>query len=150
VKMGNSIPVLTGNIAPHYHKAIFHSKDQKRKVMVFEFGPEQCHHCELKPLCNNAKGGRAVYIAYYESFFRQMQERLSSEAGKAAYKQRYKVEQKVADLARWCGMRMCRYRTLPRAGIHTLLAAITSNVKRMARLLCLKEEKPPELAVVAC
>ena len=79
-----------------------------------------------------------------------MKERLSSETGKAAYKQRYKIEHKVADLARYCGMRRCRYRTLPRAGIHTLLSAITSNVKRMARLLCPKEEKPPELAVVAC
>jgi transposase len=146
----NTLICPAGNTAPHYRKAIFHSKDQKRKGMVFEFSPQQCHHCELKPLCNKAKGGRQVYISYYDALFQQMQTRLSSEEGKQAYKQRYKIEQKVADLARWCGMRKCRYRTLPRAGIHTLLAAITSNVKKMARLLCPKSEKPPELAVVAC
>ena len=104
--------------------------------MVFEFNPEQCHHCELRPLCNKAKGGRQVYISYYEPLFEQMQTRLSSEEGKQAYKQRYKIEQKVADLARWCGMRRCRYRGLIRAKIHTLLAAIASNVKRMTRLVC--------------
>jgi hypothetical protein len=78
-----------------------------------------------------------------------MHARLSSEEGKEAYKQRYKIEQKVADLARWCGMRRCRYRTLARAGIHTLLAAIASNVKRMTRLLGHSLDKPLELAVMA-
>jgi hypothetical protein len=146
----NTLTCPAGKVAPHYRKAIFHSKDQKRKGIIFEFSPGQCHHCELKPLCNKAKGGRQVYISYYDALFKQMDKRLSSEEGKQAYQQRYKIEQKVADLARWCGMRKCRYRTLPRAGIHTLLAAIASNVKRMARLLCLKEEKPLELAVVAC
>jgi transposase len=131
----NTLTCPAGKVAPHYHKAIFHSKDQKRKGMVFEFG-SQCHHCELRPLCNKAKGGRQVYISYYEPLFDQMEKRLSSEEGKQAYKQRYRIEQKVADLARWCGMRRCRYRTLSRAGIHTLLAAITSNVKRMTRLVC--------------
>jgi transposase len=149
-ELKNTLTCPAGNIAPNYRKSVFHCKDQKKKGLVFEFSPQQCHHCELKPLCNKAKGGRAVYIAYYESFFRQMKERLAGEAGKAAYKQRYKIEHKVADLARYCGMRRCRYRGLHRAGNHTLLAAMASNVKRMARLLYPKEEKPPELAVVAC
>ncbi len=132
----NTLTCPAGEIAPHYRKAIYHCKDQKRKGRVFEFSPGQCQHCELRLLCNKAKGGRQVYISYYEHLFEQMEKRLSSEEGKQAYKQRYKIEQKVADLARWCGMRKCRYRTLPRAGIHTLLAAIASNVKRMTRLVC--------------
>jgi transposase len=146
----NTLTCPAGNLALHYRKAVYHCKDQKRKGLVFEFNSEQCHHCELKPQSNNAKGGRAVYIAHYESFFRQMKERLTSKAGKEAYKQRYKIEHKIADLARYCGMRHCRYRGLKRAGIHTLLAAMASNVKRMVRLLCPKEEKPPELAAVDC
>jgi transposase len=132
----NTLTCPTGNTAPHYRKAVYHCKDQKRKGMVFEFSPDQCHHCELKSLCNKAKGGRQVYISYYEPLFEQMQIRLSSEEGKQAYKQRYKIEQKVADLARWCGMRKCRYRGLTKAKIHTLLVAIASNVKRMTRLVC--------------
>ena len=146
----NTLTCPAKKVAPHYRKSIYHCKDQKRKGMVFEFSPLQCHHCEFKPLCNNAKGGRAVYIAYFEPLFEQMKERLASEDGKQAYKQRYKIEHKLADLARYCGMRHCRYRGLHRVGIHTLMAAIASNVKRMARLLCPKEEISPELEVIAC
>jgi hypothetical protein len=47
----------------------------------------------------------------------------------------------VADMAKYCCMRRCRYRGLARAGIHTLLAAIASNVKRMARLCCTGRKK---------
>jgi IS5 family transposase len=78
-----------------------------------------------------------------------MKERLASEAGREAYRNRYKVEHKVADLARYCGMRRCRYRGLVRAGIHTLLAAIASNVKRMARLLWEVPETPPPKTAMA-
>ena len=60
---------------------------------------------------------------------------MESDEGKEVYRNRYKIEHKVADLARWCGMRRCRYRGLVKAGIHTLLAAIASNVKRMAKLM---------------
>jgi hypothetical protein len=73
---------------------------------------------------------------------------MESELGQEAYRKRYKVEHKVADLARYCGMRRCRYRSLTRAKIHTLLAAIVSNVKRMARLLWpIPDPSPPGLAM---
>ncbi len=62
-------------------------------------------------------------------------ERLATEEGKEAYRNRYKVEQKMADLTRYCGLRNCRYRGLGRAGIHTLLATTVCNIKRMVRLL---------------
>ena len=71
-----------------------------------------------------------------------MKERMETEEGKEAYRNRYKIEHKVADLARYCGMRRCRYRGILRAKIHTLLAAIVSNVKRMARLLCPERARP--------
>jgi len=83
---------------------------------------------------------------YYEPYYREMKERMESEEGKACYRNRYKIEHKVADLARYCGMRRCRYRGLARAKIHTLLAATVSNVKRMARLLW---REPCNLAVTA-
>jgi len=62
-------------------------------------------------------------------------ERLATEEGKQAYRNRYKIEQKVADLTRYCGLRRCRYRGLDRAAIHTLLASTVCNMKRMAKLL---------------
>jgi transposase len=124
-----------GNLAPYHRRAVFNNEEQKKKGSVFQFRPEQCNGCELKPLCNKSQRGRAVYISYYEPYHRQMKERMASEEGVAAYRNRYKIEHKVADLSRWCGMRRCRYRGLEKARIHTLLAAIASNIKRMARLL---------------
>ncbi len=126
-----------GHLASYHRRAVFNNEEQKKRGNVFQFKPEQCNSCEFKPLCNKSKKGRAVYISYYDPFYKQMKERLATEEGQAVYKNRYKIEHKVADLARYCGMRRCRYRGLVRAKIHTLLSAIASNVKRMARLVCL-------------
>jgi transposase len=138
-----------GHTAVYHRRAVFYGDRQKRKGAVFQFRPEQCNTCHLKAKCHKSNRGRSVYISYYEPLFQQMKERLATEAGQEAYRQRYKVEHKVADLARWCGMRRCRYRGLIRAKIHTLLAAIVSNVKRMARLLWVIPEPPPKSAVAA-
>ena len=61
---------------------------------------------------------------------------MESEEGKAAYRNRYKIERKIADLVRYCGMRRSRYRGLEKTKIHVLLAALAANVKRMTRLVC--------------
>jgi transposase len=124
-----------GHTAPYSRRAVFHAENQQKKGTVFQFRPEQCNNCHLKEKCHKGNRGRAVYISYYEPLFQRMRERMTSEPGQGAYRKRYKIEHKVADLARYCGMRHCRYRGLVRAKIHTLLSAIASNVKRMARLL---------------
>jgi transposase len=138
-----------GHTAVYHRRAVFYGDRQTKKGTVFQFGPEQCNACHLKAKCHKSNRGRSVYISYYEPLFQQMKERLATEAGQEAYRQRYKIEHKVADLARWCGMRRCRYRGLARAKIHTLLAAIVSNVKRMARLLWQIPAPPPSKLVVA-
>ncbi len=111
---------------------------QKRAGILFNFKSYQCNNCEMKAQCypGKSKGhGRQVHLSVYEPYYRQMKERMESEEGKEIYRNRYKVEHKVADLARYCGMRRCRYRGLNKARIHTLLSATVSNIKRMARLL---------------
>jgi transposase len=137
---------------------VFREK-QQRKGLIFQFTHKQCSNCEIRPLCFISESkihGRNVRVNYYDPWYQQMKERMESETGKEIYRNRYKIEHKVADLARYCGMRRCRYRGLIKAKIHTLLAAIASNVKRMARLLCLskgevcsKEGKLPLNVVVA-
>ena len=142
-----------GCVARYSKKDLVMTEDIHRKGIVFQFTRRQCSSCELRSLCyigSSRIHGRAVHISYYEPYYRQMKERMESEAGLEAYKQRYKIEHKVADLARYCGMRRCRYRVLARARIHTLLAAIASNIKRMTRLLCPEESKPPLKAALAC
>jgi len=131
----NTLTCPAGNLAPYQRRAVFQTEDQSKKGTVFLFRPEQCNSCELKPICTESERGRSVYISYYEPWYRQMKERMASEAGEEAYRNRYRVEHKIADLARYCGMRRSRYRGLIRTSIHTLLAALASNVKRMAKML---------------
>jgi len=149
----NTLTCPAGNIAAKRIHATFHAEKCKRNGSVFQFTHSQCVNCHLKPRCfpaDSKRHGRCVAISYYDPYYRQMKQRMESEEGLAAYRQRYKIEHKIADLARYCGMRHSRYRGLSRARIHTLLAAITSNVKRMARLLCPSEQKPPLEIGMAC
>ncbi len=115
------------NLIPKYQ--------QNKPGYAFQFKPSQCNVCTLKAKCVKNREGRRVYISYYEPYYRQARERLATEEGKQAYRNRYKIEQKIADLTRYCGLRRCRYRGLDRAGIHTLLSTTVCNIKRMVKLL---------------
>jgi len=101
----------------------------------FQFKAGLCNACPLKARCVKNRAGRRVYISYYEPYYRLARERMATEEGKQAYRNRYRIEQKMADLTRYCGLRRCRYRGLDRAGIHTLLATMVCNIKRMVKLL---------------
>jgi IS5 family transposase len=117
---------------------------------AFQFKASKCNTCPLKAKCVKNNDGRRVYVSYYEPYFRLARERLATEEGKQAYRNRYKIEQKVADLTRYCGLRRCRYRGLDRAGIHTLLATIVCNIKRMVKILWGQPEvNYPEPAVAS-
>jgi transposase len=129
-----------GQMATYCNNVIPNKYQQNKPGYAFQFKPEQCNSCPLKDKCVKSKAGRRVYISFYEPYFRQTRERLSSEEGKLAYINRYKIEQKNADLTRYCGLRRCRYHGLSRAGIHTLLSTTVCNIKRMVKLLWGKPE----------
>jgi transposase len=139
-----------GYLATYCNRVIPNKYERNKPGYAFQFKPEQCNNCHLKPQCVKSKVGRRVYISYYEPYYRQIKERMKSEAGRQAYLNRYRVEHKIADLTRNCDMRRCRYRGLNKAKIHTLLAAIVSNVKRMAILLWNKPDLPPKMVPAAC
>jgi IS5 family transposase len=115
------------NLIPKYQ--------QNKPGYAFQFKPSQCNVCPLKAKCVKNRDGRRVFISYYDPYYRLARQRLATEEGKRAYRNRYKIEQKVADLTRYCGLRKCRYRGLDRAGIHMLLATTVCNIKRMVKLL---------------
>jgi len=127
-----------GHISTNCYSEILYNN---KPGYAFQFKPSWCNVCPLKPKCVKNKQGRRIYISYYEPYFRLARERLATEEGKQAYRNRYKIEQKVADLTRYCGLRRCRYRGLVRAQIHTLLATIVCNIKRMVKLLWGKPDK---------
>jgi IS5 family transposase len=124
-----------GYISTNCYKEVLNNNPPSKQGYAFRFRPSWCNVCPLKPKCVRNKQGRRIYISYYEPYFRLARERLATDEGQQAYRNRYKIEQKVADLTRYCGLRRCRYRGLDRAGIHTLLATIVCNIKRMAKLL---------------
>jgi transposase len=121
-----------GHISTNCYSEILYNN---KAGYAFQFKASLCNACPLKPKCVKNKQGRRIYISYYEPYFRQARERLATEEGKQAYRNRYKIEQKVADLTRYCGLRRCRYRGLDRAKIHTLLSTTVCNIKRMVKLL---------------
>ena len=129
-----------GHISSNCYNEILYNYQLNKPGYAFRFRPSWCNVCPLKPKCVKNKQGRRIYISYYEPYFRQARERLATEEGKHAYRNRYKIEQKVADLTRYCGLRRCRYRGLARAHIHTLLATIVCNIKRMVKLLWRKPD----------
>jgi transposase len=124
-----------GHISTNCYREVLYHYHLNKPGYAFQFKASLCNACPLKDKCVKNKEGRRVYISYYEPYYRQAKQRLATEEGKQAYRNRYKIEQKVADLTRYCGLRRCRYRGLGRAGIHTLLATIACNIKRMTKLL---------------
>jgi IS5 family transposase len=124
-----------GHISTNCYSEVLYHYQLNKPGYAFQFRARLCNVCPLKARCVKNNQGRRVYISYYEPYFRMARERLATEEGKQAYQNRYKIEQKVADLTRYCGLRRCRYRGLGRAGIHTLLATTVSDIKRMAKLL---------------
>jgi len=124
-----------GHISTSCYNVVLYNYQLNKPGYAFQFKPSLCNVCPLKAKCVKNRAGRRVYISYYEPYYRLARQRLASEEGKQAYRNRYKIEQKMADLTRYCGLRRCRYRGLDRAGIHTLLATTVCNIKRMVKLL---------------
>ena len=124
-----------GYVSTSCYKVVLKNYQLNKPGYAFQFKASQCNECQLKPKCVKNRSGRRIHISYYEPYYRLARQRLATEEGKQAYRNRYRIEQKVADLTRYCGLRNCRYRGLDRAGIHTLLATTVCNIKRMVKLL---------------
>jgi transposase len=134
----NKLMCPAGHISTNCYSEILYNN---KSGYAFQFKASLCNSCPLKYKCVKNNQGRRIYISYYEPYYRQARQRLATEEGKQAYRNRPKIEQKVADLTRYCGLRRCRYRGLEKARIHTLLATIVCNIKRMAKLLWGKPDR---------
>jgi transposase len=124
-----------GHISTSCYRVVLSNSRPNKPGYAFQFKASLCNVCPLKAKCVRNNEGRRIHISYYEPYFRMARERLATQEGKEAYSNRYRIEQKVADLTRYCGLRRCRYRGLGRAEIHTLLATTVCNIKRMVKLL---------------
>jgi IS5 family transposase len=124
-----------GYVSTNCYSVVLSGDEPDKPGYAFRFRPTWCNVCRLKSKCVKNRAGRRMHISYFEPYYRQAKRRLDTEEGKEAYRNRYRIEQKIADLTRYCGLRRCRYRGLARAHIHTLLATMVCNIKRMVTLL---------------
>jgi len=131
----NKLMCPAGHISNSCYMVILDNRQPTKPGYAFQFKASLCNSCPLKARCVKNNAGRRIHISYYEPYYRLARERMATDEGKQAYLNRYKIEQKMADLTRYCGLRRCRYRGLDRAGIHTLLATTVCNIKRMVKLL---------------
>jgi IS5 family transposase len=131
----NKLMCPAGHISTSCYQVVLSNAHYNKPGYAFQFKPSLCNECQFKARCVKNNRGRRIHISYYEPYYRMARERMATEEGKQAYRNRYRIEQKMADLTRYCGLRRCRYRGIDRAGIHTLLATTVCNIKRMVKLL---------------
>ncbi|MFC1910297.1 IS1182 family transposase, partial [Chloroflexota bacterium] len=91
-----------GHISTSCYQVVLYNYQLKKPGYTFQFKASLCNACPLKAKCVKNSAGRRVHISYYEPYYRLARERLATEEGKQAYRNRYKVEQKMADLTRYC------------------------------------------------
>jgi transposase len=113
----------------------------KRGGYNFYFLKGTCDACPLRKQCiaETETRGRSVYIGPHRELQDQAREQQKSDEHKAAMKGRLAVERKLAEMLRVHGLRHCRYRGLNRYKLQLAFTAITVNVKRIAKLIQLRE-----------
>ena len=108
--------------------------DAGRKVKQFVFEREVCVACPLFQRCVKSKtSGRTVTLNYHEDVINEARERQGTDEFKEKYKERPKVERKIAELVRH-GLRQARYVGRRKKRLQALWTAALVNLKRLFNL----------------
>ncbi len=108
--------------------------DAGRKVKQFVFEREVCVACPLFKRCVKSKAsGRTVTLNYHEDVINEARERQRTEEFEEKYKERPKVERKIAELVRH-GLRQARYVGRKKKRLQALWTAALVNLKRLFKL----------------
>src|SRR5579885_610576 len=103
---------------------------------TFTFSPVTCHYCPLRDHCVPRRpGGRIVIKNDYAVEYAAARRHAHTAAAVRMRRQHKAIERKLADMVRWHGGRVLRYRGRRRGRIQYLLTGIVVNIKRMVRLL---------------
>jgi len=110
-------------------------KDEaERRVKQFVFPREVCVGCPLFERCVKGKvTGRTVTLHYHEDVLRAARARQETAEFKALYRQRPKVERKIAELVEH-GLRQARYIGRKKKRLQALWTAAVVNLKRLFKL----------------
>jgi transposase len=105
-----------------------------RKVKQFAFAREVCAACPLFSRCvHGKKGGRTVTLNYHEDVLRAARARQETEEFRETYRERSKVERKIAELVQH-GLRQARYVGRKKKRLQALWTAAVVNLKRLFKL----------------
>lgn len=119
---------------------------QGRLVRQFVFSRTVCATCEFFHRCvrrrkasgedcetEKRKIGRTVTLHYHESVLREARERQATPEFREVYRERSKVERKLAELMGH-GLRQARYVGRPKKRLQALWTAAMVNLKRLFKL----------------
>lgn len=125
-------------------KAIQGSKQSgESRSLVFYFNVEKCRACPLSEGCYKPESKSKTYsIRIIAEHFKEQIEFELSDTFKKRIKRRPIIEHKNAEMKRFHGMDVAKYRGLFRMRIQAYLTAFVVNVKRMVKLI---EQKQPAL-----
>lgn len=108
--------------------------DAGRPVRQFTFCRASCEACPLFARCVRSKTeGRTVTLNYHEDVIRQARERQKTEEFREEYRERAKVERKIAELMEH-GLRQARYVGRAKKRLQALWTAAAVNLKRLFKL----------------
>jgi hypothetical protein len=116
-----------GQTTERSHRARDH-KD--RPVQRFQFDGDVCAECPLRSECTSAKNGRTITLHYREEKLQEIRAYNETEEFDQRYRQRPKIERKLSELLRLCGLRVGRYLGQKKTELQALLAATVANLKR--------------------
>jgi transposase len=108
--------------------------DAGRQVRQFAFPRVGCEACSLFARCVRSRTeGRKVTLNYHEDVVRQARERQETEEFRERYRERAKVERKIAELMGH-GLRQARYVGRGKKRLQALWTAAAVNLKRLFKL----------------
>ena len=112
-------------------ETIHQARDHKdRPVQRFQFDGDTCAECPLRPECTTAKNGQTITLHYHEEKVQEVRAYNETEEFDQRYRKRPKVERKLSELLRLCGLRVGRYFGQRKTELQALWAATVANLKR--------------------
>jgi len=82
------------------------------------------------PECTTAKNGQTITLHYHEEKVQEVRAYNETEEFDQRYRKRPKVERKLSELLRLCGLRVGRYFGQRKTELQALWAATVANLKR--------------------
>lgn len=105
-----------------------------RPVKMFSFPRATCEACPLFGRCVKSKiEGRTVTLNYHEGVLREAKARQDTDKFREAYRERAKVERKLAELISH-GLRQARYIGRQKKRLQAFWTAAVVNLKRLFKL----------------